>query len=104
MRPDQPLLTIAIPTYNRGRNLSNLLGSLAPQLKDESRVELIVSDNGSTDDTAAVVRQAAARGLRLTSLRNASNLGFDGNFLQCFHKATGKYFWLFGDDDFITPG
>jgi abequosyltransferase len=47
----KPLLTIAIPTYNRAGYLKELLSILADQLKDEPRVELIISDNASPDET-----------------------------------------------------
>jgi hypothetical protein len=37
-------------------------------------------------------------------LRNSTNVGADRNFLQCFEKAQGKYVWIIGDDDVVTPG
>ncbi len=104
MQPDRPLLTIAIPTYNRSRNLEQLLGSLMPQALSEGRVEVLVSDNCSTDDTPAVVARFRQAGWDLVSIRNEVNIGADANFLQCFEKGSGKYVWIFGDDDFIAPG
>ncbi len=100
----RPLLTIAIPTYNRARYLRELLSVLFDQLVTETLVELIVSDNASPDETPAVVEEYQMRGLRLRSIRNETNIGADANFLQCFEQARGKYFWLFGDDDIIVPG
>jgi glycosyltransferase involved in cell wall biosynthesis len=100
----RPLLTIAIPTYNRAGCLKELLSVLADQLKDELRVELIISDNASPDDTSSVVQDFLARGLRARYIRNAQNVGADANFLQCFEQALGKYVWLFSDDDLILPG
>jgi abequosyltransferase len=100
----KPLLTIAIPTYNRAWCLRELLPLLFDQAKDEPRLELIISDNASTDDTPLVVHQFVARGLRVRYLRNTQNIGPDANFLQCFEQARGKYVWLFSDDDLIVPG
>ena len=100
----RPLLTIAIPTYNRAWCLRDLLSSLASQVKDEPRVELIVSDNASPDETPALIKDLVAQGLRVRYLRNAENIGADANFLQCFERARGKYVWLFSDDDVIIPG
>jgi abequosyltransferase len=100
----KPLLTVAIPTYNRARCLKELLSVLADQLKDEPRVEFIISDNASPDETPSVVQDFVARGLRVRYIRNPQNVGSDANFLQCFELASGKYFWLFGDDDLIVPG
>jgi abequosyltransferase len=102
--PIRPLLTIAIPTYNRARCLRELLSGLTDQLKNESRVELIISDNASPDETPAIVKDFVARGLKVRYIRNATNIGPDANFLQCFEQAQGKYVWLFSDDDSLVPG
>jgi len=102
--PIKPLLTIAIPTYNRATCLRELLSGLTDQLKNESRVELIISDNASPDETPAVVKDFVARGLQVRYIRNATNIGPDANFLQCFEQAQGKYVWLFSDDDLLLPG
>jgi abequosyltransferase len=104
MQSDRPLLTIAIPTYNRSRFLRELLGILKPQMTETLNVELIISDNASTDDTAAMLDQFAKNGLNFQYIRNRNNLGADANILQCFEKAQGKYVWIFGDDDIILPG
>jgi glycosyltransferase involved in cell wall biosynthesis len=100
----KPLLTIAIPTYNRARFLKENLDTLFDQLLAEERVELIVSDNACTDETPALIEGYRQRGLRLRYLRNEANLGPDGNILQCFEQARGKYVWVFGDDDILVPG
>jgi len=100
----RPLLTLAIPTYNRARYLRELLSVLFDQLVAEPRVELIISDNASPDETPEVVKEFQKRGLNLRNIRNETNIGADANFLQCFEQARGKYFWLFGDDDILVPG
>lgn len=102
--PSSPLLTIAIPTYNRCTYLSELLESLLSQLSKEGRVELIVSDNASTDQTSKVVQHYRDRGFEIQYLRNSANLGPDGNFIQCIKRASGRYVWIFGDDDILLPG
>jgi abequosyltransferase len=103
-KSEKPLLTIAIPTYNRARYLKENLAVLFDQLVAEPRVELIVSDNASPDETPEVVRNLVERGLQVRYLRNETNVGADANFLQCFELARGKYVWLVGDDDIILPG
>jgi abequosyltransferase len=100
----KPLLTIAIPTYNRAWCLRELLPVIFDQAKDESRIELIISDNASPDETPSVVQDFVARGLPVRYIRNTQNIGPDANFLQCFEQARGKYVWLFSDDDLIIPG
>ena len=102
--PGRPLLSFAVPTYNRAKYLDQVLGVLLKQLHGESRVELIVSDNASTDNTPAVVEDYRQRGLDIRYLRNEANRGADFNILQCFEQSRGKYVWVCGDDDFIVPG
>lgn len=99
----QPLLSICIPTYKRAHCLQTSLERFRSAITPEMDIELIVSDNCSPDNTPDVVYTAKERGLVCTYIRNDKNLGPDGNFLQCFHKATGKYIWLCGDDDFLLP-
>src|SRR5881227_721237 len=102
-RPHSPLLTLAIPTYNRSGCLRRLLEMLAPQLAGQNCVELLISDNASTDDTPAILESICRAGLKFRLIRNDVNIGPDGNFEQCFTQATGKYVWIFGDDDVIVP-
>jgi hypothetical protein len=101
---ERPLLSFAIPTYNRAKCLDQLLGVLLNQLDGESRVEVIVSDNASTDNTPTVVKMYRQQGLPIRYLRNETNCGPDFNILQCYEQAVGKYVWIFGDDDLIAPG
>lgn len=101
---EKPILTIAVPTYNRSPKLAFLLKNLAPQLINEPRVELIISDNCSPDDTPSLVKSFIDSGLRCRYVRNREDIGPDGNFLQCYGMASGKYVWIFSDDDVVLPG
>lgn len=95
-------LSICIPTYNRKRNLSELLDVLA-ELIGEDNVEVIVSDNASTDGTKEYMEDLEQKG-RFKNLRyhrNDENMGPDNNFLMCYKLAKGNYVWLLGDDDMI---
>ena len=65
-------------------------------------IEIIVSDNDSTDNTAEVVNDAISKGLNIRYIRNETNIGSDANFAQCFNLATGKYVMIMGDDDQFT--
>ncbi len=102
----RPLLTIAIPTFNRAAQLGALLSALEPQVAGSADVEVFVSDNASTDNTPAVITAAAERyailGARLRTHRQATNIGSDANFAFCFSKAEGHFFWMCGDDDLIV--
>lgn len=94
-------LSICIPTYNRSRFLSTLLTSLVTQIDASGRaeeIEVLVSDNASTDDTAAI---AAKYQGAIRYWRNDENIGPDANFLKLFGEAQGRYIWLPGDDDTV---
>ncbi|MGA3050075.1 MAG: glycosyltransferase family 2 protein, partial [Terracidiphilus sp.] len=101
---EKPLLTIAIPTYNRARYLRELLSVLFDQLIDQPQVELIISDNASPDETPALLEEFRQRGLQFLYIRNETNIGADGNILQCFEQAHGKYVWVLSDDDVVVSG
>lgn len=100
----RPLLTLCIPTWNRADELRLLLETLRPQIAEAPDVELLISDNNSTDQTPVVVRQAMDGGLRCRYMRNEENIGADANFLQCYRMAQGAHVWIFGDDDVLLPG
>lgn len=104
MHDPQPLLTIAIPTYNRAADLSVLLTALEPQLVGHPEVDLFVSDNCSPDATEQTVAAFITRGMRIRYQRQPENIGSDRNFVTCFEQAQGEYFWICGDDDIILPG
>ncbi|MCR8559721.1 glycosyltransferase [Mucilaginibacter sp. BJC16-A38] len=102
---ENPLLTIAIPTYNRSVFLDRALSYLSKQLKnDDLPVEVIVSDNCSIDDTENIVTKHIKDGLNIQYFKNAVNKGMDFNIAQCYLLARGKYVLALGDDDFLLEG
>src|SRR5665647_1822946 len=91
-RDSQKLLTIAIPTYNRAEYLNTCLSHITLQLNSyESLVEVIVSDNCSSDNTLDVVHSYLEKGFNIRYIRNESNLGADNNIVNCMILSTGKY-------------
>lgn len=101
-----PLLTIAIPTYNRANYLGQNLEQLKSELSkiQEVLVEIIVSDNCSQDNTKEIVDNFNKSGFLIQYFRNETNIGWGQNFLQCFNYANGKYVLLLGDDDLLFDG
>lgn len=101
-----PLLSLAIPTWNRARYLAIALAQLAREvaLLDSSMIEIIVSDNHSTDDTDALVQQWIEIGLPIRYVKNSKNFGPDINIAQCFNLAKGKFVQIIGDDDIYVSG
>jgi glycosyltransferase involved in cell wall biosynthesis len=99
------LLTIAIPTYNRAKILDGSLAILKLQFSSlKYPVEIIISDNCSSDNTADIVEKHICDGMPIKYIRNQENLGMDGNFVQCFRMAKGQYVWCLGDDDYLAEG
>jgi glycosyltransferase involved in cell wall biosynthesis len=92
-----PLVTIAIPTYNRMKYLRQAIESALRQSYAE--IEVIVSDNCSTDGTAEIVE--AIEDPRLVLLRQSTNLGMRGNWNACLERARGEFFLLLSDDDYL---
>ena len=102
----QPVLTIAIPTYNRAKFLSVCLLQIFRQIKtiNPAVLEIIVSDNNSADNTESVVQTMINAGMNIIYRKNPENIGADKNFYQCYVQATGKYVLILGDDDFFIDG
>lgn len=99
--PGVPLLSICIPTFNRATFLKEGLDSL--QNSWVSDVEIVISDNASSDGTIAMLEDYAHQ-LPLRWRRNKTNLGFDRNLVAVVSMARGRYCWLLGSDDCITLG
>jgi hypothetical protein len=104
----RPLLTVAIPTYNRSALLGDTLASVlaqAARFRLEALVEVVVSDNASPDDTASVVAtvQRHAR-VPVRSHRNERNRGVGFNVVRALELARGHFCCLLGDDDYIIEG
>jgi glycosyltransferase involved in cell wall biosynthesis len=91
-----PKFTIAIPTYNRSGFLRRSIASALAQ--SYSDVEVLVSDNASTDDTESVCRSF---GDRVRYHRNGENIGIWRNFVRVAELADGEYFSWLQDDDLV---
>jgi glycosyltransferase involved in cell wall biosynthesis len=107
VKKQQPLLSIAIPTWNREAILNDSLKIILPQIISYAElIELIISDNGSTDKTDKVVKNNISNytGLNIVHFRHSDNTGYYGNFKKCKELATGKYFWLLSDNEHLKPG
>jgi glycosyltransferase involved in cell wall biosynthesis len=97
-------LTIAIPTFNGSRWIGAAMDSVLSQLNDDSRrkVEIVVSDNASTDQTLSIIREYAnLYPDTIVYFQQAENIGVDRNIDALFHLAKGTYVWILGDDDLI---
>jgi glycosyltransferase involved in cell wall biosynthesis len=98
---EQITLTICIPTYNRARYLSVLLGMLAESLGDFKHPhEIVISDNASTDNTEEIVRSFVGR-LPIRYFRQISNIGSESSLIFAIEQAKGQFVMYLADDDFV---
>jgi glycosyltransferase involved in cell wall biosynthesis len=95
-----PLVSILIPTFNRSQMLRRALGSALMQ--SYPRLEIIVSDNHSTDDTPATIAEFVRRDPRVRHLQSpAGNKSAMLNIRNALAAATGQFAVVLADDDFF---
>jgi glycosyltransferase involved in cell wall biosynthesis len=97
----EPRVSIGAPVYNGERFLQAALNSLLQQTFED--FELIISDNGSTDGTAEICRQAAAADPRVRYFRSDDNRGAAWNHNRVIELARGEYFTWASHDDLWHP-
>jgi len=95
----RPLVTVAIPTFNRADLVEQCVRSVMEQTYPN--IEILVSDNASSDET--LKRLAAIDDDRLRVVTSPTNVGAIGNFNKCIDEAHGEYFVLAADDNFYRP-
>lgn len=97
-------VSVAMATYNGGRFVAEQLQSILDQTLPP--LEVVVSDDGSTDDTLDVIRRVAAAHPGPTVVRildDAGHLGVSGNFARAVEATTGEYIALSDQDDRWHP-
>jgi glycosyltransferase involved in cell wall biosynthesis len=95
------LVTIGLPVRDAGVRVVDVVGSVLAQ--DHENIELVISDNASTDDTEEVCRELARSDHRIVYHRHAENIGLLGNFRHVMRVGTGTFFRWIGDDDRLEP-
>jgi glycosyltransferase involved in cell wall biosynthesis len=96
-----PRVSIGVPVYNGEAHLASALDSLLGQSLED--IELILSDNHSTDATEAICRDYASHDPRVRYYRNERNYGASWNFNRVLALATGRYFKWASSNDVHAP-
>lgn len=97
---DTPKVSIVVPVYNVEKYLRECLDSLlAQKLKD---IEIIVVNDGSTDSSADIAAEYAARDSRVR-LISKENEGYGKTMNRGFSEARGEYVGIVESDDFADP-
>jgi len=95
------LVSVIISTYNRCAALPLTLQALGEQTIPSSQYEVLVVDDGSTDDTSQVLEQVAFS-CSLRTFRQPENRGVSAGRNVAIHQARGRYL-IFLSDDMIVP-
>ncbi len=102
----KPLVSIVVVTYNSSKFVVETLESAYNQTYD-GLLELIVSDDGSTDDTLAICQKWVAehsdRFWKCQVIQTPSNLGICGNYNFALSHVSGEWIKYIAGDDILMP-
>lgn len=96
-----PVVSVGVPVYNGERYLRRALDSILGQ--SLSDLELIISDNASSDGTEGICRGYAGRNSRVRYIRQAHNIGAPRNWNFVVHEARGRFFKWASASDYSAP-
>lgn len=97
-----PLLTIAIPTYNRSDSLEQIICQLSKEKNQSFRI--LISDDNSSDNTTVMVKKYQKIMSNLFYAKNKTNLGFSGNIIRIYELVKTQYLWFLSDDETVLAG
>ena len=96
----EPLVSILIPVYNREDIIEQTVNCAINQTY--KNLEIIISDNCSTDETWVVLQKFAAKDSRIKIFQNTVNVGPVLNWKRCINEASGEYAKILFSDDLIS--
>jgi glycosyltransferase involved in cell wall biosynthesis len=95
------LVSIGLPVRNGADSIAAVVRSVLAQ--DHPNLELVISDNASTDDTESLCRELARSDHRIVYHRQRQNIGLLANFVFTLSRARGSFVRWIGDDDWLSP-
>ena len=98
--PDEPLVSVLVSNYNYGRFVGHALESALRQTYE--RIEVVVCDDGSTDESCSVIEEIAAKDERVSLIRK-ENGGQGSAFNAAFAKSKGQVVCFLDADDVWLP-
>ncbi len=101
MKESLPLVSIGLPVYNGMPYVKRAIESLL--LQTYPHVEIVITDNPSTDDTQKICEEYARKDKRVRYIRHPKNIGAYENYNSALQAARGKYFGWISYDDFVAP-
>jgi glycosyltransferase involved in cell wall biosynthesis len=101
MKKSEIIVSIGLPVYQGENYLEKALDSLLNQTFTD--LEIIISDNASSDRTQEICLEYAAKDSRVHYYHNEENLGAAVNYNRVFQLSSGKYFKWAAHDDVCAP-
>ena len=98
--PSRGRVSVCMASYNGSAHIAEQIASILPQLYAGD--ELVIVDDASTDDTAAIVEAIGDPRIRL--IRSATNRGYVRTFEAALTASTGEFIFLSDQDDVWVPG
>lgn len=95
----KPLVSVCIPTYNAADFIKETIGSVSNSVY--SKIEIIVNDDASVDNTAEIVKNIPDKRIQL--FENSINMGAPTNWNRSLKKASGEFIGLLNHDDLFGP-
>jgi glycosyltransferase involved in cell wall biosynthesis len=97
---DEPFLHVFIPAYGRSPYLTDAIESAIDSVLDSTPIT-VIDDGSPTEDVWKAAQQFQPR---VNYIRNETNLGISGNFLNAFKLSSGTFTIVIGSDDRMLPG
>jgi glycosyltransferase involved in cell wall biosynthesis len=98
----QPTLSVVLPNYNHGRLITRAVTALLAQ--ERAPAEIVIIDDGSTDDSLDVIKSLAAGSRIIRVLANRTNEGATAALARGLAESRGKYLYFAAADDWVLPG
>lgn len=97
-----PLVSIAIIAYNQQEFIKEAV--LSACLQDYANIEVVVSDDGSTDNTISIINDLATQFPdKIKAITGGANVGITGNCNRALALCNGEYLVFMGGDDVLLP-
>lgn len=95
------IVTVCIPVFNGSEYLEACLTSVITQTHAE--IEILIVDDGSTDDSLRIIKQFQAADSRIRLIQNEQNLGLAKNWQHCIVQSRGRWIKFLFQDDVMHP-
>ncbi|MDR3617312.1 MAG: glycosyltransferase [Candidatus Obscuribacterales bacterium] len=97
-----PKISVCLPTFNGSKYLTEAIDSVLSQSVQD--LELVIGDDGSSDETRQIIEGYAGRDPRINYVFNPQNIGYLRNTNAILKRCTGQYIKTFAQDDAFEPG